>query len=199
MSNSQAAVAVKEISRHCKSDDYVDVNMEGNDAEGKLRYSLAVFSKDRKYRFYLRRVWDRKRPCITYVMLNPSTADAFKNDPTVGRCQERATKLGFGSFAVVNIFAYRSTQPNALTLKQIEPIGEGNDEWIRFAALEATKVMIGWGNHGKFNSRGDMVSALLDAEGIQLWCLGQNKGGAPIHPLYQAYATQLRRYFHSVL
>lgn len=162
-------------------------------------YSVAVFSKDDKYRFYLRRVWDKNLPRITYVMLNPSTADAFKNDPTVARCQERAIKLGYGSFVVVNIFAFRSTQPNVLTLPNIEPIGEGNDEWILFAAKESSKVMLGWGRHGKFNSRGDIVTSLLEDAGVELWCLGQNKDQTPIHPLYQPYELEFRRYIQSVV
>lgn len=161
--------------------------------------SVAVFSRDRRYRFYLRRRWDPKLPHITFIMLNPSTADAFKNDPTVERCQVRATKLGFGSFAVANVFAYRSTQPNAITLPNVEPIGVRNDDWIMFAAEEAEKVMVGWGNHARFNHRGDNVLGMLDEKGIQLFCLGQNKGGCPVHPLYQAYEKPLRRYQHSVL
>lgn len=169
------------------------------DEDGSIKYSVAVFSIGRKYRFYLRRVWDNKLPRMAFVMLNPSTADAFKNDPTVARCQERATRLGFGSFSVTNIFAFRSTQPNALTLPNVEPIGEGNDAWIQFATRTAARVMVGWGNHGRFNHRGDNVLGALDQDGIQVWCLGQNKGGSPVHPLYQAYEKPLRRYMQSVL
>lgn len=169
------------------------------DEDNSSKYSVAVFSIGRKYRFYLRRVWDPGLARICFVMLNPSTADAFKNDPTVARCQERATRLGYGSFSVVNIFAFRSTQPNALTLPNVEPIGDRNDDWIQFASRTAARVMVGWGNHGRFNHRGDNVLGALDQDGIQLWCLGQNKGGSPIHPLYQAYEKPLRRYMQSVL
>lgn len=169
------------------------------ETDGGSKLSIAVFSINRKYRFYLSRVWDKLLPCLAYVMLNPSTADAFKNDPTVERCQRRAMSLGFGSYSVTNIFAYRSTQPNALTLPNIEPIGEGNDEWITFAAGRSKKVVVGWGNHGNFNSRSDNVIALLDDAGHQLFCLDQNKGGCPTHPLYQPYDRPLRRYIQSVL
>jgi hypothetical protein len=161
--------------------------------------SVAVFSKCRRYRLYLRRRWDPKLPHMSFIMLNPSTADAFKNDPTVLRCQVRATRLGFGSYSVANVFAFRSTQPNAITLPNVEPIGVRNDDWIQFAAEEASQVMVGWGNHGNFNHRGDNVLGMLDEKGITLWCLGQNKGGSPVHPLYQAYEKPLRRYQHSVL
>lgn len=187
-------IDISDVTKQAGNNTHIDVHNPEGDG-----YSVAVFSKDLKYRFYLRRVFNRNRPHITFIMLNPSTADAFKNDPTVARCQERATRLDFGSFSVTNIFAYRSTQPNALTLPNIEPIGKDNDGWIQFAAREAQKVMVGWGNHGKFNHRGDNVLGMLDDEGIPMWCLGQNKGGSPIHPLYQAYEKPLRRYMQSVL
>jgi hypothetical protein len=181
----------KDVTDFSSPDEEIDFHEESG--------SVAVFSKDRRYRLYLRRRWDAKLPHMSFVMLNPSTADAFKNDPTVERCQVRATKLGFGSFAVANVFAYRSTQPNALTLPNVEPIGVRNDDWIMFAAEEASQVMVGWGNHGNFNHRGDNVLGMLDEKGIVPYCLGQNKGGSPVHPLYQAYEKPLRRYEHSVL
>jgi hypothetical protein len=187
-----------EVTNFAAPGDHVDLNLDGNDG-GNGVYSVAVFSEDRRYRMYLRRVWDPKLPRMAGIFLNPSTADAFKNDPTVARFQERATRLGFGSFCLANIFAYRSTQPNALTLPNVEPIGARNDEWIVFAATEAEKVLIGWGNHGRFNHRSDNVIGLLEEAGIQMFCLDQNKGGCPIHPLYQSYAKPLRRYMHSVI
>lgn len=186
-------INISDVTSIAAPGDHVDLNSDG------MRYSVAVFSEDRKYRYYLRRVWDRKLERMAFVMLNPSTADAFKNDPTVERCQERATRLGYGSFSVTNIFAYRSTQPNALTLPSVQPVGERNDEWIQFATRTAAKVMIGWGNHGKFGGRGDQVIEALEEDGIQLFCLGQNKGGCPVHPLYQAYDKPLRRYIQSVI
>jgi hypothetical protein len=187
------AIDISDITSQCKPGMPVDLAPDGTN------YSVAVFSEDRKYRFYLRRVWDRKLPRMAFIMLNPSTADAFKNDPTVARCQERATRLGFGSFSVTNIFAYRSTQPNALFLPNVIPIGDGNDEWIVFAAQTAAKIMVGWGNHGKHMNRSENVIAMLEDLGRELFCLGQNKGGCPVHPLYQAYEKPLRRYVHSVL
>lgn len=193
----QARVDIGDVMHFAGSGSAVDLNLDKDTDTGC--YSVAVFSKDRKYRFYLRRVLDRKLPRMAFVMLNPSTADAFKNDPTVARCQERATRLGFGSFSVTNIFAFRSTQPNVLTLPNVSPIGDGNDAWIQFAARTAAKVVVGWGNHGKFNGRGDLVISMLEEDGIQLFCLGQNKGGSPIHPLYLAYEKPLRRYMQSVL
>lgn len=74
----------------------------------------ATFSECRRYRYRLWRYWDRSKPPLCFLMLNPSTADDLSNDPTVERCQRRALAMGFGGLEVVNIFAFRSTDPAAL-------------------------------------------------------------------------------------
>ena len=66
--------------------------------------SEAIWSPCRTYRYALTRRWD-DGPGLGIVMLNPSTADAFRNDPTVERCERRARALGYGAFQVVNLFA----------------------------------------------------------------------------------------------
>ena len=73
--------------------------------------SVAVYSPCERYRYLLTRVWDGAGPRALFVMLNPSTATEFQNDPTVERCERRARALGFGAFRVANIFAFRATDP----------------------------------------------------------------------------------------
>lgn len=60
--------------------------------------SVAVFSDCERYRYLLTRVWDTTGQRALFIMLNPSTADEIKNDPTVERCERRARALGFGAF-----------------------------------------------------------------------------------------------------
>ncbi|TMF61888.1 MAG: DUF1643 domain-containing protein, partial [Chloroflexi bacterium] len=67
----------------------------------------ATFSADRRYRYRLWRRWDGARPVVAFVMLNPSTADARRDDPTIRRCIGFAKSWGFGGVEVVNLFAYR--------------------------------------------------------------------------------------------
>jgi hypothetical protein len=74
----------------------------------------ATFSPCARYRYRLWRDWDATKPALTFVMLNPSTADEVTNDATIERCQRRAIEGGFGRLNVVNIFAYRSTDPDVL-------------------------------------------------------------------------------------
>lgn len=150
-----------------------------------LMKSTAVFSDDMKYRYLLKRVWDESLGLLCGCFMNPSTADQFKNDPTLASWQSRAEKLGYGGFSVVNAFAYRSTDPAGL-LTIANPTGPDNDEFILAAAKEAKTFVVGWGQPPKkVQHRCTYVQALLKTAGIELLCLGVNKtDGSPRHPLY---------------
>lgn len=145
----------------------------------------AVFSKCRRYRYELGRLTggDMKAGACLFVMLNPSTADAFQLDPTVRRCLGYATRWGYGSLLVANLFAWRSTDPRALELAD-DPIGPENDEAIVRLARSAARVVCAWGTWGEFEDRGDYVLARLRREGVALHALGFTKDGHPKHPLY---------------
>jgi hypothetical protein len=122
-------------------------------------------------------------------MLNPSTATEMQNDPTVERCERRARALGFGAFRVVNIFAYRATDPRVMRA-QSDPVGEGNDAAILAAVAWADRVICAWGSHGAHLGRGLAVEAVLRRAGGDLYQLGLTKGGQPKHPLYISYDCQ---------
>lgn len=147
-----------------------------------LPESDALFSDDGVYRYTLWRHWDQCKPIVLFVMLNPSTADATKNDPTVERCERFAKRWGYGSLVVVNIFALRSTDPKALYTHH-EPVGPSNDWHILDLAEDADLVVCAWGNHG--GERAAFVKKMLTHSGCELHCLGINKTGEPVHPLYQ--------------
>lgn len=149
----------------------------------------AVFSEDRAYRYWLKITWDEDKPVFCFCGLNPSTADEVKNDPTVERCERRARRGGYGSLIVVNIFAYRATDPMEMK-RQVDPVGALNDKWIYGAVCEAETFMCGWGNHGRHLGRGEQVIEMLG--NFDLHCLGVSKEGQPVHPLYQPYSSQVR-------
>jgi len=148
--------------------------------------SVAWFSPDNQYRFVLQRRWDEYKSMVNFLMLNPSTADAFKNDPTVERCQRRAKEMGFGGLIVTNLFAFRSTDPKGL-YKAKDPIGMENDVAILTSAGECTLVVCGWGGHGKYLNRGAKVLDMLNTAKIKSWALRLTKSGQPGHPLYVPY------------
>ncbi|WP_281825925.1 DUF1643 domain-containing protein [Jannaschia rubra] len=152
--------------------------------------STAVYSDDERYRYDLIRKWNDSGSRINFVMLNPSTATEFANDPTVERCERRARALGFGAFRVTNIFAYRATDPRDMRA-QPDPVGgPANDAAIRDAALWADQVICAWGTHGAYLDRGHAVAQLLRATGQPLTTLGLSKAGHPKHPLYIGYTVQ---------
>ena len=149
-------------------------------------HSGATFSSCAQYRYLLWRTWEPGARTILFLMLNPSTADAVANDPTVERCQRRAIAMGFGRMMVANIFALRSTDPQALYAHP-EPIGPENNEAILEAAQQADLVVCAWGTHGAHQARGLAVLRMLRDAGVEITCLGVNKDGSPKHPLYVAY------------
>lgn len=122
-------------------------------------------------------------------MLNPSKADEIANDPTVERCERRARALGFGAFRVVNIFAWRDTDPFAMK-KRRWPVGPDNDAVLTDGADWADSILAAWGVHGAHRGRGTQVAAMLGATGKPLTHLGLTKDGHPRHPLYVSYATK---------
>jgi hypothetical protein len=149
--------------------------------------SRAVYSPCMAYRFALERVWTAGAPAILFVALNPSTATETENDPTVERCERRARAMGYGGFAVANIFALRATDPRDMRAHP-EPVGDGNDAAILRAAGRAQRIIACWGAHGAHLGRGAAVARLLRAAGHTLWHLGLTQAGAPRHPLYLPYS-----------
>lgn len=147
--------------------------------------SEAIWSPCRTYRYALTRRWSNG-PALGIVMLNPSTADAFRNDPTVERCERRARSLGYGAFRVVNLFAFCATDPRDLR-QAAEPVGPDNDDFLMQTADWSDRILCGWGVHGVHQGRHTQVEHLLRRTGALLCHLGLTKDGMPRHPLYVAY------------
>ena len=152
--------------------------------------SVAIYSPCERYRYRLTRVWDRAGPNALFVMLNPSTATEVQNDPTVERCERRARALGYGAFCVVNIFAFRATDPQVMRA-QTDPVGPENDAMIVGSARDwADRIICAWGTHGAYLGRGPQVEGLLRETRKPLFHLGLSKAGHPKHPLYIGYDRQ---------
>lgn len=142
---------------------------------------------DGSYRYSLWREWDSDRPCLLWVLLNPSNADASKDDPTLRRCLAFSRSWSFGSLEIVNLYAWRSSVPQALVSAE-NPVGDHNDRYIQEAAQRAAKVVVAWGAYKPLRGRDRAVIALLAQP---LWCLGTTRDGHPHHPLYIKGDTDL--------
>ena len=143
----------------------------------------AIISPCGRYRYRLHREWGEGGECL-FVMLNPSTADAEKDDPTIRRCIGFARQFGCGSLTVVNLYALRATHPRAL-FAAIDPVGPENEAHILRALTQPPALVIAaWGAHGHRSvARQKFLLAAQRTEN-PVWCLGWTKDGAPRHPLY---------------
>lgn len=148
--------------------------------------SSALWSDCGQYRYRLSRRW-AGGPMLLYIMLNPSRATEAQNDPTIERCQRRATALGYGAFTACNLFPLCATDPRDLKA-HAHPDTPDHDRILRHAADEADTILCAWGVHGTHRNRAAEVAALLD--GLPLFCLGTTQAGDPRHPLYVPYATR---------
>jgi len=140
--------------------------------------SRAVISDCGTYRYMLER---GQGSFLPIVMLNPSTADAEVDDPTIRRCKSFATAFGYTGIIVLNLYAFRATQPANLWTAD-DPVGPANNAWL-LAIATHPEILCAWGA----NARPDRVSevaSILNNGSTKLKCLGMTKHGAPRHPLY---------------
>lgn len=159
-------------------------------AESATRGS-AMISRCGTYRYSLQRTWDEERPPLVVIGVNPSTADASLDDPTIRRCVTYARDWSYGRLVMLNLFAFRSTDPLALkqaAARNVDVVGPDNDRTL----LEQTKdrdVLVAWGAHGRFANRDLAVIRMLRPAETRktdrpLLCLGYNNDLSPKHPLY---------------
>lgn len=177
---------------------------------GKL--GQAWFSEDRDYRYLLLRGGDidDATPLIAFFMLNPSTADADQNDPTIAKCLKFARKFALARWgltdldppvrvAIANLFAIRATDPD-VAFRHTRPVGgEKNDAVIRGLARQSDIAIAAWGADKRSSVRAREVYRILrdvpgpsPASSMPLHRLGSSsKDGSPKHPLYLKDATEL--------
>jgi hypothetical protein len=153
----------------------------------------AVISPCGSYRYVLTRTWDEGLLPACFIGLNPSVADATVDDPTIRRMVGFARGWGCGGIRVVNLFAFRATDPKAMRAAW-DPVGPDNDWVLSEASRECSPLVAAWGVHGTFRARDEAVKGILRDAGVSLRCLGLTKGGYPKHPLYLKTETSLLPY-----
>lgn len=169
-----------------------DLALFGDEPTWPVR-SDAVLSDDGCYRYELTRFWCDPdaflQRAATFVMLNPSTADASVDDPTIQRCMKFARAWGLDGIRVVNLYAYRASQPSAMweaLARGVDIVGPENPHTLRKALLraynECLPVTVAWGNHGA-QGRVEWLTRQARDLHVRLQCLGTTQSGAPKHPL----------------
>ncbi|HSV84550.1 MAG TPA: DUF1643 domain-containing protein [Ramlibacter sp.] len=141
----------------------------------------ATISDCGKFRYRLWRKWSEGSPLL-FVMLNPSTADAEVDDPTIRRCLRFAEAHGYGELEVVNLYAFRATDPKDLK-RASYPVGPENNEHIAAAVHDAAAVCLAWGRIAAGLERPGIVLQQLRALGVRPQCLRVTRSGYPQHPL----------------
>lgn len=137
-----------------------------------------------QYRYFLSRMWGDQDDCnvVTFIGLNPSTADASVDDPTLRRCMNYAKAWGYSGVWMVNLFGFRATEPKDM-MAATDPIGPDNEDHLAEAIMQARLVIAAWGAGGGYRHRDKEVIARY-GQGDSLACLGLTKDGKPRHPLY---------------
>lgn len=151
----------------------------------------AIISNCGLYRYQLNRVWSDARP-LYFVMLNPSTADANDDDPTIRKCIGFAKHNDFGSISVYNLFAYRAADPNELIRKRafVDVVGPLNNDYIAQTIPPGSAVVCAWGSfptsQPSLTYRVNEVKKLLDSK--HRYCVKRTLD-RPWHPLYVKYGA----------
>lgn len=155
----------------------------------------AFLSDDRRFRYWLLRVWDDSLPVICFIGVNPSTADEKEDDPTIRREIEFAKREGFGGMLKLNLYAFRATEPAVMWKAQrtgVDIIGGDRNHAVNLRGYALSfgcpVIVAAWGRHGK--KRGPQVAR--DWPGMK--CFGKNGDGTPKHPLYLKADTEIVEY-----
>ncbi len=150
----------------------------------------AIISDCGKYRYKL---WREAHPngfgVLCFVLLNPSTADADQDDPTVRKCVGFASRMLYRQVIIVNLFAYRATRPIDLlkaTSEGIDIVGPDCDKFLQQTFYNSSRIIAGWGNNAVKIDNGGTRRLIVMAR-AELYCLSKNLTGEPKHPLYIGY------------
>ncbi len=149
----------------------------------------AILSADGRYRYQLTREWDADLPTVGFIMLNPSTADASIDDPTIRKCVKFAQRWGYGRLIVGNLYAYRATDPKDLFAAYLptpegDIIGPCNDDWIRRTVRASDRIVCAWGTKSPLDRRAPFVRNTLLHGHPEVRALRITVDGHPGHPLY---------------
>lgn len=165
--------------------------------------TLAYIHESRRWHYFLRRYSHSMKGTILWIMLNPSTADAVKDDATIRKIKGYSSSWGFSEMLVGNLFALRSTNPRLLWATEdfVERCGPDNMQWLTAMMDRADRIVLAWGNEVNnapkrikdiILAHATFVEQLAKGSGKPTFALGFTKNGNPVHPLYQPSDVELK-------
>jgi hypothetical protein len=140
----------------------------------------AIFSDDRKYRYAIWRIWDKEKPLVMFIGLNPSKANESESDNTITKVKKIASHNGFGGFYMMNCWAYISTDPKLLMHSPLSD--EWNNNMLTAISAKCKEVVFAWGNFKIIRDKGrdlELIKMFPNAKALHI-----NNNGSPKHPLY---------------
>ena len=152
----------------------------------------AKFSPCKKYRFQLWRLWDDQLPIIMFLMLNPSSADAHHDDPTIRRCANFTKNWGYGGFYIGNLYPLISTKPKLL-LQSLSTSHLENKSNLNEMSKKCTRIVCAWGNFQIVKKLGIPDDFFFDVKD-KLYYISMSKNKIPKHPLYLKSNLKLKKY-----
>lgn len=173
-------------------------DLPGGDVRSGARKMSTILSSDGKYRYRLEREWDMfNKLRVCFIMLNPSTADAERDDPTIRRCISFAKRWGYGGLIVVNLYAFRATDPSKLwKLSAADALGPLNVTHVALALEDCDRAIAAWGAYAPPPAIADLLRStkrLVEA------FVPRTKHGHPRHPLYVRGDAETEEYELSAL
>lgn len=143
----------------------------------------AIFSDCKKYRFVLWRIWDKTKPYVMFIGLNPSTANEHIDDSTIKRVMTLANRWGYGGIYMLNLFPFITTDPKKLNIHK-NPIKK-NDHWIQVSCTKCEKIIFAWGSFKEAKERERVIKNKFKGQALKI-----NLDGSPRHPLYVKNSTK---------
>lgn len=137
----------------------------------------ALFSEDRQHRYRLWRIWDKSKPLVMFIGLNPSTANEAKNDPTIRYVVDFCKRWDYGGVYMMNLFSVISSDPKVL-LTCADPLRD-NDHHLTEIAEKCKDVVFAWGNFKQATDRREVIAARFP----YALCITL-RNGLPAHPLW---------------
>lgn len=159
---------------------------------------FAKLSEDGKFRYWLMRHWGPGKSRMTFVMLNPSTADTNADDPTIRKCVGFAQRHGYSGIEVVNLFAYRATDPKELKAAGWQTGGDVNRRMLTSvlvkSGMRAEHIVCAWGANARNRPEAQHFRDLARRLPVTLHALRTSADGTPHHPLMLPYDCKLEEF-----
>ncbi|MGB0972859.1 MAG: DUF1643 domain-containing protein, partial [Mycobacterium sp.] len=135
------------------------------------------------YRVHLSRQWRPGGDTVVWIMANPSTADAKRDDPTIQRVVKFSKRWGYGRCEVVNLHPRVSPDPKVALADGPSTLTNYNQVTIQIAMERAALVVVAWGAVGA--PFWAAVTPLLRRDILRHGprCLAKTKAGHPTHPM----------------